>query len=832
MNTLLFPFALLLPWLAGAVALRPLRERLGLTAMGWLGYGYFLGAVLLTASAYLAVLLPWLATSIGLIVSLAVLTLAAGFGAVWVAKFLPAPTPLVLAPATRRERWWMALLLALIALHLGFAAFELYWRPVYPWDAWQTWLYTAKAWYFSGGPVDMIPPAHWFAQHEAGTYTVQGDSYPWLVPVQSWWLASMLGDWQENRIVWPALPAAIALGLALWGQAVAATRQRLAGPLAALLLLSLPLLQTHVSLAGYADLWLAGFSGLGLIAIVRGLLESHRGQWLLGLVSLVLGLLVKHDALIWLTCGLLLVGLLWKRLTITTLLLGGVLLVGAMAFGLWRLDLQLHTDFSRYAQFLWLADSWHLLWYLLPGALLLALLPGSPARSTAKVLGLLLALLLASQVLLFGATNAGQWVGTAASRLLLQVSPLLIFALACLAGAYVAKTTARHWGRSTLAVLAGSLGVLLLLGVWLVASAGAGNKPAADFKAQQLRVIVGPLRHLHSRLELSPAAEGRSIVSTGPVRLDSAALELVEVDIDGAAQSKQTLFWRTAASPDELFTRNLVIGSGQVILSDDSHWQGQIIEVGLVLYPDSEDSLILRGMRFEAITPWNLLRLTVNDWLTPRSWTQVSINRTELGDISSLPSLPMLAGCWVLFTWIALRLLTGAPPPLRPLLSVALFAWLLLDVRWLHNSVHQALDTHAHYGNTTDHEALDIGDDAAIMALARQARTALGPEPRRVLLVAEDKRDKFALWRLKYALLPHAARVHNGYLSRRRVTPVDAVIKLTASEPGRQAECPQPLRHIKPEVVTSRGVLCKLSPLTSADVNPLALLHHKTFDDG
>ncbi len=813
MNTLLFPFALLLPWLAGAVALRPLHKRLGLTYMGWLGYSYFLGACLLTASAYLAVLLPWLATSIGLIVFLAVLTLAAGFGAIWVAKLLPAPTPLVLAPATRRERWWMALLLALIALHLGFAAFELYWRPVYPWDAWQTWLYTAKAWYYNGGPVDMISPGQWSTSRDDATYAVQGHRYPWLVPVQFWWLASVLGEWQENRVVWPALPAAIALGLALWGQAVAAIRQRLAGPLAALLLLSLPLLQTHVSLAGYADLWLAGFSGLGLIAIVRGLLESHRGQWLLGLVSLVLGLLVKHDALIWLTCGLLLVVLLWKRLTITTLLLGGVLLVGAMAFGLWRLDLQLHTDFARYAQFLWLADSWHLLWYLLPGALLLALLPGSPARSTAKVLGLLLALLLASQVLLFGATNAGQWVGTAASRLLLQVSPLLIFALACLAGACVATTTARHWGRSTLAVLAGSLGVLLLLGVWLVASAGAGNKPAADFKAQQLRVIVGPLRHLHSRLELSPAAEGRSIVSTGPVRLDAADLTLVDVDIDGAGQDPQTLFWRTAASPDKLFTRHLLIGSGQIILSDDSHWQGEIIEAGLVLYPDPEKPLILRGLSFEGATPLNLLRLTVTDWFTPKFWTQVSINRTELSGTPSLPSLPMLAGCWMLFSWIALRLLTGAPPPLRPLLGVALFAWLLLDVRWLHNSVHQALDTRAHYANTTDHEALDIGEDAAIIALARQARTALGSEPRRLLLVAEDKHQLFALRRLKYALLPHVARVHKGRLKRRHIASVDAVIRLSASEAGMQTECPRPLRRTRPALATSHGVLCVLSPL-------------------
>lgn len=822
MNTLLFPLVLLLPWLAGAMVLRPARERLGLTPAGWLGYGYFVGAVLLTASALLAAFLPWLATATGLILCLIVLTLITGFGVTWTAQFLPAATPLILPSATRRERWLTALLLILIALHLGFSLFELYWRPVYPWDAWQTWLYTAKAWYYNGAPVDMLSPVQWFNFPEDGSYTVQGHHYPWLVPAQSWWLATVLGSWQENRVVWPALPAAIALGLALWGQTVAATRQRLAGPLVAFLLLSLPLLHTHVSLAGYADLWLAGFSGLGLIALVRGLLEKHRGQLVLGLAALVLGMLVKHDAIIWWTCGLLLVGLLRLRLTATTLVLAGLLVLSAIAFGLWRLELQLHNDFARYGQLLWFVDSWHLLWYLLPGALLLALLPGSPVRPAAKVLGLLLAILLASQVFLFGATNAGNWVGTASSRLLLQISPLLIFALAYIAGASVDSQPVQRWGRSALAVLAGSLCLLLLLGGWLLFSAGINSKPvpAADFKAQQLRVILGPMRHLHTRLEMPPATDGQAIISSGPVRLDAASFDLVEVDIDSADQSQQTLFWRTAANPAQPFVRDLVVGTGQVTLNDDSDWQGEIIELGMVLYPDSEKPLTLRGLRFEQATPWNLMRLAANDWISPRFWTQISINRTELGATSGLPTLPLLAGLWVLFTWVALRLLTGAAPPLRPLLAVALFAWLLLDARWLHNSIHQALATQAHYANTADREALELGGDAAIQELARQARAALGQSPRRVLLVSDDehpKRRQFPLRRLKYALLPHAAHIRNSRVSQTRAASVDAVITLFTGKPGGQAKCPPPLQRIKPTLVTSRGLLCIRSAQPSDD---------------
>jgi hypothetical protein len=812
MSPLLLATALLLPWLAGALALRPLQPRLGLTPAAWLGYGYFLGAALITASAFLAAWLPWLATSVGLVLCLAAFTLAATLGATWLAQRLATAAPLALPPATWPQRVLIALLLALIALHLGLSAAELYWRPVYPWDAWQTWAYTAKAWYFNGAPVNMLPPAQWANLPEGALYTAQGHRYPWLVPAQSWWFARVLGAWQESRVVWPALPAAIALGLALWGQAVAATRQRLAGPLAAALLLSLPLLHTHISLAGYADVWLAGFSGLGLIALARGLLEGHRGQLLLGLAALALGLLVKHDAVIWLTCGLVFICLLRLRhLRATTLMLAGAVLAGALAFAFSRLDLQLHSDFNRYAQLLWRADSWHLLWYLLPAAVLLGLLPKSPARATAKTLGLLLGIVLASQLVLFGATSAGGWVSTAASRLLLQVSPLLVFALACLVGASGVTAAARHWRRSALAVAAGTLGFLLVLGTWLFASTSASDKsaPPLNFAASQLHVIEGPLRPLYGQLVLSPAVQQHAIVSSGPVRFNAQDYPLLKVNADGGDQYPHTLLWRTAAQPTQPFTRDISLESGQLILSEDEHWQGEILEVGLVLYAKPQQPLVLQGWQLQPATPPALLRFATTDWLTPSFWSQTSINRTELSRIASLPSLPMLAGLWVLLTWLALRLLTGAAPPLRPLLAAALLAWLLLDARWLHNSIQQAQATQAHYSATRSPNALDTISDAATLKLARQARAYLGQEPRQLVIIAQDPDDKFALSRLKYALLPHAAHLHTGgSLSPRRAATAGAVIWLSDDLTRTQSQCPKPLQRSQPVVATARGILC------------------------
>jgi len=149
---------------------------------------------------------------------------------------------------------------------------------------------------------------------------------------------------------------------------------------------------------------------------------------------------------------------------------------------------------------------------------------------------------------------------------------------------------------------------------------------------------------------------------------------------------------------------------------------------------------------------------------------------------------------------------------LTEVLFAALFAWLLLDARWLHNSYHQALATQTHYAKTTDGEALDIGDDAAILALARQARASLGEDQRRVLLITEGKHHQFAVRRLKYALLPHAAHTHHSRASRQWAASVDAIIWLADDEPVMQAKCPEPLQDTQPTLVTSHGVLCVLSP--------------------
>ena len=64
--------------------------------------------------------------------------------------------------------------------------------------------------------------------------------------------------------------------------------------------ISLPLLDAHAALAGYADLWVAVTLGLASLAWTRWLLWRERGQWLLG-VGLALCLpAIKLEGAVWL----------------------------------------------------------------------------------------------------------------------------------------------------------------------------------------------------------------------------------------------------------------------------------------------------------------------------------------------------------------------------------------------------------------------------------------------------------------------------------------------------------------------------------------------------
>lgn len=226
--------------------------------------------------------------------------------------------------------WW--LLLVLIALHVWPLLIEEWLRPVFPWDAWASWVAKPKAW-FLGGHFDRFTDlTTWLADDATGVRTLSAWFYPELTGWLQVWFASALGEWNEPLLLLPWIVLFGGFLAAFYAQCRRLSVAPLPAMAATYALASMPLIDAHVALAGYLDLWVACVLALALGLWLRWrALNSPR---LLGLAILLAASLplLKREGIIWLA-GLVTVGVLgavgprWRR----WLLGGAVALVLAVA---------------------------------------------------------------------------------------------------------------------------------------------------------------------------------------------------------------------------------------------------------------------------------------------------------------------------------------------------------------------------------------------------------------------------------------------------------------------------------------------------------------------
>jgi hypothetical protein len=260
-------FAWALVWAAGVALVAALPHSRGsFTASGeiaWLvGTGYFAGAFLLTVWMRMLSLagIPLGRGSVG--VPLILLAVA---GAWWVRRradpsFATAWREAFEALRARglggaSRALWFALL-AWLALRSLPPFLEVATRPLYPWDAWMQWATKARVWFELRAWVPFVNTDAWLAAQGA-LYTDMAPTYPSTVPLWQVWSSLALGRYDDVLMNLPWWIASVAFAIAIFG----ALRRIEFGPVAALagtwIVVSLPLADVHVALAGYAHLPMA-----------------------------------------------------------------------------------------------------------------------------------------------------------------------------------------------------------------------------------------------------------------------------------------------------------------------------------------------------------------------------------------------------------------------------------------------------------------------------------------------------------------------------------------------------------------------------------------------
>lgn len=427
--------ALFLPWVMGVAWLR--TRWLGREGLAWptlLGYGYLLGAV---ATTLLMRLLAAMGMRLGfssIAMTLAVLSVL-GF---WMGRGIPWQG-MRFGLDWREQGGWnkivFAGLLGLIVLRLSGLSLDVIWQPLYPWDAWSQWATKARVWFESGRLLPFAPSDVWL-QGGGAYYYDRAPHYPPAIPLLQAWASFGLGRWDDAlmNLPWPLCAAALAL--AFYGQARTWGISPLFAMMFTYFLISLPLLDTHVALAGNADLFLGAAYGMAAFAFFHW--TRSREHWQ-GVMAILLGgacVLIKQPGIGW---ALTLLPAAWVALTPRTGLIGtavlagvglaGLLIIGQDGFSL--MGYSLKFAFAPVWGPLWdnlaIRDNWHMLFYLAVAAMLLSW--RSILAPAYRAMTLVVVAAVAFLFLVFFFTHVSAWVEdyTVVNRAILHMIPMLLF---------------------------------------------------------------------------------------------------------------------------------------------------------------------------------------------------------------------------------------------------------------------------------------------------------------------------------------------------------------------------------------------------------------------
>ncbi|MEP4149552.1 MAG: hypothetical protein ABJL54_20205 [Halioglobus sp.] len=803
MDILRLMLGLLLPWIGAYFWLAAIESRLNpqpAHKLRQLGYAFFLG---MAGVSGLLLAQSWLLGHVSFGLPMGIIAVVSLAGGVAFVK----SRHLAFQPNNGRPSTFYTILFwffaSWAALHLMLVAIEILNRPVFPWDAWQTWIYRSKAWFYLGNVVPLDTALAWEQGQATATYNTYGADYPKFVSVIALWPALALGQWHEQFVNLPTLLCGIALALAFYGHCREAEFPKWSSALGSYFLVSIPLIGSHLALAGQADIWQTGFTGLGFISLLWGIVRGDNWHKGLGLALILLGITVKNEGLVWFAVALALIAITTRpRLSATLALVVTAIVSVAWISGIHYVDLPIIGGLGinngriyvpvigsfRLMEFdLWddywanfyESSTWHLLWSMLVAcALGLVALPRGPLR---QVVATLLMLLIATQLAIFLFTEQGLWAEdwTAINRLPMHMVPVLIFSLLLSARELSDyRDTTKVNKRACIAPAAGLLLALLIAGFYLVDQYPPTTGHSRSFDAKQLGIVVGGGQIIGNTGVVTRFDNGIAVLSSGGVRINAAQANMLSLDTGGENSADRRFFWRNGSGEEDLHSIDIgAPGKKLVNLAVSPNWTGTVTEVGFLFYEDEDRKVEVRSLEVRTRTLKDMVIVTWQDWTTMSHWSQKSVHYVPAGAESAPIKLPILMAGWLLITTLlAVVLRRVSPAPTVSIVICAIAAWIILDLRWTTNLIDQSGDT-LHYYSTHSNLHLDIAQDKELFEFTEQASPLLGDKDEPVLVVGEKDDFDFEALRVKYHLLPIPAHVRKGAaISTMPRMPADKVI--------------------------------------------------------
>ena len=445
LDLLALMLGLALPWAFGALLIGAAYRRWGSadsTPSTWIiGVGWFAGIFLLTLlmRGVSAAGMPLGVATVGAPLAIATALLA------WLAiRQAPARPGGIVSDHLQalggrgldgwRKIAWLVLV-GWLVLRFALLLAEVWWRPLHPWDAWTQWGTKARVWYELRTLVPFVNVAEWLSATVPTAYFDAAPHYPATVPLFQVWAALLIGRWDDALVNLPWWVSGVAFAIAFYGGLVDLGFARLIAMAGTAMMMSLPILNVHIALAGYADLPMTAYVTLGALAALRFVRTRKLADAGLAVLLLAACVMVKNPGKAWIV--VLLPGLAvaasprWgRKLAVAAFVIAGVAILVLARSGVRLLNYQLSPQFAMPWNALFDAyfsfGNWNLLWYCAVAAAALGwrqLLARDVAPLTCVVAAGLMFLFVG-----FAFTNAGQWVEdqSTVNRATLHLAPLIV----------------------------------------------------------------------------------------------------------------------------------------------------------------------------------------------------------------------------------------------------------------------------------------------------------------------------------------------------------------------------------------------------------------------
>lgn len=453
MESVLILLALALPIALGGLWLSVLvpADTLARTPLIW-SHGALLGLVLVPQFL-------WLQNALGLTLSFALPALVSTILILTASVILLRRTPIsnrtqpALRKMTAAQKWLFMLLLILLIVRLALLGTEVFLRPLFPWDATMHWATKAKIWFEYRSIVPFTDNLSWLQAFGEGVFTDRHPNYPSTIPLLQVWMNLAAGEWNESLMNLPWLVCLAALGGAFYSQLRIAGVEPTLSMVFTYFLLSMPLINTHVALAGYADLFVGAAYCAALMALHNWVSGKQAWQRVLLILFALCLIRLKIEGYLWalLLAPGLIVALAPKHAVIRLAGIGILCVIGLVVFRQVAPE-SLHPFLQQFTPLsmkglmgiiksVFLHANWHLFAYLLPMvAALSLLLPLSVLKTYRGIATALFASVGAFLFLfLFTVFSLGSANFTGVGRLSIQLAPGLMFLCALLSNAILVR---------------------------------------------------------------------------------------------------------------------------------------------------------------------------------------------------------------------------------------------------------------------------------------------------------------------------------------------------------------------------------------------------------